>query len=194
MLKCLTNTEFRSWLAPAGVSIHNETSLHFWSDLQYQSIQAAFPAEASSHTFLASRLLGWLGESQEVVLWFSQWDFYLAEQLAIVEALRRNVGENRPIAQAPAHVLLQQPGACAHEKGVRERAMLVGLAFMAMNLNRPCYLLNRDASRWILIQAGQLRFCSPGAEAMREAQAIAASFKCACRPAAAPHSPQPQLS
>jgi len=194
MLKCLTDTEFKNWLAPAGVSVHNETSLHFWSDIKYQSIRAAFPSEASSHTFLASKLLGWLGESAEVALWFSHWDFYLEEQLAIVEALRRNVGENRPVGQAPAHVLIPQQGASTRDRVVRERAMLVGLAFLAMNLNRGCYLLNRDASKWILIQGGQLCFCSARAEAMLEAAAIAASFKCELKPAAAPQLREPQLS
>jgi hypothetical protein len=194
MLKCLTDTEFRSWLAPAGVSIHNETSLHFWSDIQYQSIQAAFPREASTHTFLASKLVGWLGESSEVALWFSHWDFYLEEQLAIVEALRRNVGENRPIAQAPAHVFVPQLVASARANVGRERAMLVGLAFLAMNLNRTCYLLNRDASKWILVQAGQLRFCCSRAEALHDAAAIAASFKCELQPAAAMQSRERQCS
>ena len=104
--------------------------------------------------YFSNALLRWFPNSRERGLWLKNWNTYPIEPYKFFEQVRRGLGENRNIIEAPFHVIAPTPytdyeARTPHQAD--EEASVSGLMLLAMCFDWEFYLLARDCSDYVFV-------------------------------------------
>ena len=101
-MHCLTRDQCISWVVTNdinGIDENGEPSVVGEHGIRFRA-----PVKAREIERLSSDMVHWVGRYEQALLWVTDWPFYLPEEMALVQALRRSHQDSRQLIDAPGHL------------------------------------------------------------------------------------------
>ena len=141
-MKCLTPTECSEWLRERGII---ESPYSGDEPVKAHCIQFEPPANPRRLTAFTRALVATSGEFPGALVVFTDWSLYRADEMALVNSLRRGHGEHRWLIDAPGH-LFESP----------EEAEAIGHCYLAVTFGWSAYLYLASGVATVFFWEGDL--------------------------------------
>jgi hypothetical protein len=180
-MRCLTSAEFERWLEGAGIRILKDRDLSPLVDGSGDrfDVKLPFPGEPVRLPEFCRRLINWLPNGGERLLWLKYWHTYPLDHVLAFENVRRSVGETRHIIEAPAHVFHFSTSQDYEQRtptDIESDAMMMNLVLLVMCFDWSAYILARGSNSFVFVDDERV-ILSAGSQRMeREAKELAATL------------------
>jgi hypothetical protein len=148
-MRCFTETECSQWLQQRGIAK---------PAMYTQALQFAPPTEPGRLTAFMRNLFLAFGEFPGGLLVFEDWALYRPDEMALMTALRRGHGDERPLIEAPGHLFepIESPEA-------------IGYSYLSVIFAWSAYLYLASGGATICFWEGDLiDFWSPEADLVKK--------------------------
>jgi hypothetical protein len=173
-MKCFSRQQCETLLRISDVAIAANDDL-ILAKLRHR-ITVDVPSRPLNLARFAARLVEWLPDGLQRVLWLSVWQSYPAQAAVLFEKIRNGCGETRPLGEAPCHVFEKFVGDSDIFYNEAESAILGGLVFLMLTFDWSGYVLSIDNEAHVFLTDGSVVFCTSDKAKLAEVSAVVGEF------------------
>lgn len=166
IMKCLTYSESKDWLASIGVQIDGNRDIMY--PIRPKNLMTTMPKSTLKLMGFSAQLAKWSSCNVSRMLWLSNWETHPPYKFSFFKQIRLGLGESRTPIEAPGHFF--------ENSSEEEEATIIGLMFVIMAFNWECYVVSGANGDYVYLGDQFIVFSSADDDKLKETSKLIVDF------------------